>query len=323
MRGLSNLLGLRDGSGTPGPIDCRFAQSHEIEPALRLLLCGPGGLANDEQVLDFISLAKDRGISLNELWLAHRNRTILWTLLPVLSPGRTMLLFTPGKITRHTPLAAVQQLVQAVCDYYRDENIQLAQFLIDPADRSIASLYEQCGFITLAELIYLQKSIRRAVSRPPLEDGFALINYSPGSHALFADAITRSYQQSLDCPALNGLRKIDDVITGHQSTGDFDPSLWYLLLEREEPAAVLLLSPSVQARTLELVYLGLAVPARGRGLGDFMMKLALAAVSEKECQTLSLAVDSRNAPAMNLYFRHGLTRVASRLAMIRDIASTG
>jgi len=36
---------------------------------------------------------------------------------------------------------------------------------------------------------------------------------------------------------------------------------------------------------------------------------------------LTLAVDSRNAPAMKLYFRHGLKRVGSRSAMIRDLRS--
>lgn len=322
MRGLSNLLGLRDGSGAQGPIDCRRAHSHEIEPALRLLLCGPAGLANDEQVLDFISLAKDRAIDLNELWLAHRNGTILWTLLPVISPGKTMLLFTPGRITRHTPFDAVANLVHAIGEHYRHEDVDLAQFLIDPAERGIAALYEKCGFISLAELLYLQRTLRRPAPRPELPAGFSVINYSPDAHNLFADAISRSYQQSLDCPALNGLRNIEDVIAGHQSTGEFRPELWFLLLEHDQPLAVLLLSPSAQPSTLELVYLGLAVEARGRGLGDLMMKLALAAVSERQDATLSLAVDSRNQPAMNLYFRHGLTRIASRLAMIKDLRRT-
>lgn len=319
MRGLSNLLGLRDGSGASGPIDCRRALSHEVEPALRLLLCSSSGLATDEQVLDFIALAKDRAISLNELWLAHRNGTILWTLLPVLSPGRTMLLFTPGRITRHTPFDAVEQLLDEMTRHYTAQDVHLAQFLIDPADRTIHALYEKCGFSLLAELLYLQRSLRRPAAAPPLPEGFSLINYSPETHQAFAQAITRSYQQSLDCPALNGIRHIDDVIAGHQATGEFDPSLWFLLQERGEPLAVLLLSPSVQPRTLELVYLGLAVQARGRGLGDLMMNLALATVSDHACETLSLAVDSRNSPAMNLYYRHGMTRVASRLAMIRDL----
>ena len=36
---------------------------------------------------------------------------------------------------------------------------------------------------------------------------------------------------------------------------------------------------------------------------------------------LSLAVDAGNAPALKLYFRHGLRRVGARLALIRDLRS--
>lgn len=319
MRGLSNLLGLRDGSGSQGPIDCRPVHAHEVEPSLRLLLCNANGLANDEQVLEFISLAKDRGINLSELWIAHRNGTILWVLLPVLSPGKTMLLFTPSRISRHTPAAAISQLVDTLLDHYHKQDVQLAQFLIDPADRAVAQQYEKCGFTTLAELLYLQRASRRPFERPATPDGFTLSNYSPQTHALFAKAILKSYQQSFDCPALNGLRDIDDVIAGHQATGQFNPSIWYLLQQQDEPVAVLLLSESAQPHTVELVYLGLTPEIRGKGIGDFMMKLALSAVTQQEAQVLSLAVDSHNKPAMNLYFRHGLTRVASRLAMIRKL----
>jgi len=35
---------------------------------------------------------------------------------------------------------------------------------------------------------------------------------------------------------------------------------------------------------------------------------------------LTLAVDSRNAPAMKLYFRHGMKRMGSRTAMIRVLS---
>ena len=37
---------------------------------------------------------------------------------------------------------------------------------------------------------------------------------------------------------------------------------------------------------------------------------------------LSLALDSRNAPAAKLYYRHGMRRVGSRLAMLRDLRAT-
>ena len=32
-----------------------------------------------------------------------------------------------------------------------------------------------------------------------------------------------SYQETLDCPAMSGMRAVEDVIEGHKSVGVFDP----------------------------------------------------------------------------------------------------
>jgi ribosomal protein S18 acetylase RimI-like enzyme len=65
------------------------------------------------------------------------------------------------------------------------------------------------------------------------------------------------------------------------------------------------------------VYLGLTPSARGRGLGDLLVRQALATTAALGASRLSLAVDSQNGPALKLYYRHGLQRVASKLAMMR------
>ena len=53
-----------------------------------------------------------------------------------------------------------------------------------------------------------------------------------------------------------------------------------------------------QAGTVELVYLGVTVSARGGGVGDFLMDLALATAAGENRENLSLAVDSQNQPAL-------------------------
>ena len=146
-------------------------------------------------------------------------------------------------------------------------------------------------------------------------------NYSARTHQLFQQTIARSYEQSLDCPGLSGMRKMEDVMAGHKGTGEFDPSLWFLLMENYEPLGVLLLGPAVHADALELVYLGLTPAARGRGLGDLLMNLALLSVVRQNRAELTLAVDSRNVPAMRLYFRHGLRRIGSRTALVRQLGA--
>jgi len=144
-------------------------------------------------------------------------------------------------------------------------------------------------------------------------------NYSPDTHALFGRAILDSYQSSLDCPALNGRRDIEDIIAGHKASGTFDPSLWFLLREGEKSLGVLLLSESSRSDAVELVYLGLAPAARGRKLADLMMRQALAVVAGRKLPRLCLAVDSLNTPALKLYYRHGMSRIASKIAMLRDL----
>ena len=325
MARLSNLF--RTGDGGPSDPDariiCRPATRPEIEPALRLLLADDNGLAGDEAVLDFLSFAVHRKIDTNAIWVAEQARRIVWAILPIISPGRTMLLFTSGRLPKQTPPHAVRLLADALCRYYGAgvKPVALAQLLLDPADRAIGDLYRRTGFEELAELTYLQKSVKRGAEFEPLNDAWELIRYARDSHPLFAQTIVRSYEGSLDCPALNGRRDIEDVIAGHKATGRFDPAMWFALRDRATRAtqAVLLLNPTAASDSVELVYLGLVPESRGKGIGDALMRLAVAETARREFTELSLAVDARNAPALRLYHRHGMRRVGTRLALVRDL----
>lgn len=297
----------------------------EIHSALRLLLATNGKPAGNEAVLDFLQFAVQRKIDVNDLWLAERRGRLVWALLPILSPGRTMLLFTPTDPPAGDAAGPAGLLVGAVCDHFAARGVQLAQILFAPEDSTSQSLYESLGFVVMAELVYLHGAARRT-GPPPLPPGLEWVSYSPRTHAAFAQTIHESYDGSLDCPSLNGVRDIEDVVAGHKATGDFDPALWSLLCERSpsgELAALgtLLLSRVARSDVVELVYLGLRPIARGRGLGDLMMRQASHLVAAVEHERLSLAVDALNAPALRLYYRHGMQRVASKLAMMRQLAS--
>jgi ribosomal protein S18 acetylase RimI-like enzyme len=320
MSSLSNFLRPGDARFDDGHgIDYRPVERSEIEPALRLILASGNAPATDEQVHDFLAFALHRAIDVNGMWVAIRRGQILWALLPVVSPGRTMLMFSPTRVTYKTQLRVIRQLAAEVGNHWKARGVDLAQLLIDPHDEPVIRAYCSCGFEQLAELVYLQRGVGRNINPPILPDGFSLATYTEESHREFGRTILRSYEESLDCPGLNGLRDIDDIIAGHKASGEFDPNRWYLLYERTAPLAVLLLSRSPHADGVELVYLGLAKEARGRGVADLLMHLAFASVSADGRMQLSLAVDSRNERAIRLYYRHGMQRVGSRIALIRDL----
>jgi ribosomal protein S18 acetylase RimI-like enzyme len=50
-----------------------------------------------------------------------------------------------------------------------------------------------------------------------------------------------------------------------------------------------------------------------------MMRLALATAVRSDLRRLTLAVDSTNAPALRLYYAHGMQRLTARAAFLRDL----
>jgi len=328
VRSLSNSLPQRDAA--PGEQRLRHPQpiyrpvAHgEVDDALRLILATDAKLASDEQVLDFLNFAMHRGMDLNQIRVAEQNGGIVWAVFPVVSPGRTMLLLSPARVSRPLSDTVAPQLIGHVLEQFAADGVHLAQVLIDPRDASAIALYQACGFEKLAELIYLHRVVR-ASHYPVLPAGLHWTFYSPQAHRSFARAISASYAGSLDCPALNGRRDMEDVIAGHKAAGEFDPRLWHLLCAEghDEPLGVLLLARSARSDALELVYLGINPAARAQGLGELMMRQALAVAAASGCGLLSLAVDARNAPALKLYYRSGMSRVCTRVALLRDLRTS-
>lgn len=296
-------------------IEYRIARPEELHGGLALVL-GADRADAVAQVQEFIEFASMRGIDLGNLWLAGDSGRLLWALLPVVSPGKTMLVLTPPHLPQDSD---VGPLIQLVCDWFATRGGHLAQALLNPDHANLRDLFIQHGFKEIATLQYLQGTVRRTAQPAQLPPDSIWQNYSQETHHLFAQAISQSYAGSLDCPALNGLRNIEDVIAGHRGSGLFDPRFWFVFLERDEPCAVLLLTRVPRNDLAELVYLGLAPSARGRGIGDLMMRQAFWAIKQMGLQRLTLAVDSQNAPALKLYYRHGLQHAGHKSAMLRDL----
>jgi len=286
-----------------------------------MILSAPGQPPSATQVSEFIQSTAQRRIDLAQTWVAESHGKLVWAALPVLNPGKTLLLLTGSNIP-DSAFPAAAQLVTELCDYFGQHEVHLAQALFEPEHAQARQLFTDLGFTQVAELIYLQGYVPRIAKSPPLPQKMRFIEYSPQNHALFADGILQSYRDSLDCPALSGLRDIEDIIAGHRATGEHVPGMWQLIMEDDKPRGVLLLSRIPHTDAVELVYLGLSVPARGKGLGTVLMQQAMHLIVADHRRSLTLAVDSKNEPALRLYFRHGMQRIAARVAMIQDLRST-
>ncbi len=312
-------------------------QSLEVRPiapdgpdrlvGLHLALEAPlptGPAAVHPRVADFLADAAQRGVRSDLLLGVYLGPRLVSAALAVESPGRAALVLTANAPGAQLPTAVQAQcLEQLMVAAFAKRNL-LLQLLLPPGS-AVQDAAPSAGFRRLTRLLYLQRP-RDAAS--PANTGWPTVrwlSYSPPSHPLFVEAIRRSYAQSMDCPELTGIRPIDDVLAGHRAAGQFDPQLWSLALQGEEPVGVILLSPMTSQAAVEVVYMGVAQVSRGAGVAHVLLDRAVRLVSAIPVAPrshLALAVDERNRPARGLYARWGFTTIGFREAWIATSSLT-
>lgn len=298
-----------------GPVG--LAQRHA---AMSLLLSGRSDMPGEEieQVLAFCA---ERRFSPERLWVAcegGEGGEAVASAMVLPSAGRAAMIFTSplGAQPTEVMVELLARLARAACLAVDAREVRLIQALIEPAQVSQLRLFEAAGFTRLAELIYMRRRTALLTTDRALGDGFEVTRYAPEHRERFGQAILRTYEQTLDCPALVGVRRIEDVLESHQSAGRFDPTLWRLVHRGEEPVGVMLLNPSVQGDAIELVYLGLCPAFRGQGLARKLLERGISDAAERGIGEILLAVDVINTPAMQLYRQMKFQATTRRVAMM-------
>src|SRR5262249_25630000 len=121
-----------------------------------------------------------------------------------------------------------------------------------------------------------------------------------------------TYQGTLDCPEIQGVRTAAEVFDGHRSQGVFDPQRWWLILDGELPVGVILLAAMPEIDAWDVSYVGVVPEARRQGLGRRIMIQALRAAADERVGQMTLSVDARNRPAWDLYTALGFQPIEKR-----------
>jgi len=295
-----------------------LAKPSQQRVALRLSLTD-GRLSDVERechVSAFIEYARAMSWNLDRQWLMHRDNCPVWACTSIASPGASTILTLPHPATVEPE--QISRALGCVIDEETGRGIQIVQALILPEDTTNCTALLAAGFREIALLDYLELSLRGMATGAPDQapPGGRWRHYDASTHAAFREVIANSYRGSLDCPQLTGLRCVEDAIAGHKSAGRFEPENWHLLAIDERPAACVLFGRSPIHPAAELVYMGLDPDYRGRGIGRYVLDYGLRSVRETGCQTVTLAVDVNNVPAIRLYEQAGFRRTHLRRAMV-------
>lgn len=302
------------GRGSPQPGESPSATPGPTPPEDRAAALASALGASVAPGPAFERQAAASGMDLSLLWSAGRPVRAAALIVP--HPGRTgLLLTTAPRDPAHGRMVAAT--IQAALRGIAHTGIGLVQALTSPHEELRAESLRAAGLRHLATLEYLERPIPgRPAEAAALPDGMEIVAWDPTDRRGMTALLRRTYEGTLDCPGLSELRRDEDILDGHLGAGTFDPSMWFLLRDRGRPIGALLLSPSPPTDSVEVVYLGLAPEARGRGAGAALLSHGIRAVANRPERTLALAVDVRNEPAMRLYRRFGFAPIRRREAWI-------
>ncbi len=278
----------------------------------------------ERQVNSFLEYCRALALDDGRHWLAMLDGRVAAACTCLPSPGRTAMLFLPDGDVLRPSVGDVERLVRWVLEAQPDLKNHLVQCLLREQDLVNQRALQAAGFRDLAVLRYMEGPVHRdqeAESRSECR-GAAWVEYRADRHGQFAAVIAATFEDSLDCPGLNGLRSIEEVIAGHQAVGKFDPQRWLLLSIDGEAAGCILFGENPLRPVLELTYMGLTPRWRGRGLGRYLLRHGLALAYRPGVESVTVAVDSANTPAIRLYDTAGFRETARRLAMIHGPASS-
>lgn len=273
------------------------AVSADFPAACRTLFADLPPSIRDQRTARTLDLLASGELNAAGLLVARSGKQIVGAALYELHPGNAAIAWPPGAVEP----AIADQLANAVVERFRGAGVKQAQSLLNPAERERARPLERAGFQFVTQLAFFA----RVVTGQPVPDTSTQLVITPvaGPDTRFAQVLLATYEGTLDCPELNGVRSGDEILAGYEAKADRTD--WFLVSTDGEPIGVVMFAPGPQLDMLDLSYVGLVPAARRKGYGRELVRFALRHAALSAAEWLVLSVDVRNEPALRLYHAHG------------------
>ena len=278
----------------------RPAREHEWPAAFRFIF---QGVAEDEmpaRVAHGLDMVRVGELQREGIWVAVETDRVVGALICLLVPGASALIWPPQA---EASAAIEDSLMAEACSWLRSQKVRIAQCLLEEKDEALAEPLLRYGFRKVTSLSYMRHDLGRVPAK--LSGTLRFQSYREADPRLFCATLEKTYEGTLDCPELNGIRTVEEIVAGHISQGQHDPDRWWLAFDGEAPVAVLLLTAIPEWHGWDLSYLGVVPDARRRGFAQSLALKALWESRQAGQRKVTLSVDRRNLPAQFLYEKLG------------------
>ena len=302
----------------------RDLRREDIRLALHLAL--PSAARTDDDLISrgdhFLRYLAAQDLEINwKLGILTQGR-LMGSVLGIISPGKVAMILT-SPCTPETALSdAVTQALELLEQRARHAGLAILQSLIPRDCAARAQVLSKAGYAFLADMRYLVLEVPRSLPPQPQHADVVVEDYRSVDETAFRNTLGRTYQGSLDCPGLNGLRTMEEIVLSHRHTGIHDPRLWLIAKVGDDPVGVALLTHVPLQSAMEIVYVGVVPEARGRSYGSYLVRLAIENAVRTSSAHLMLAVDHRNHYARKIYSSFGFRETDRRHAWTRMLRTS-
>lgn len=287
----------------------QVARTEEWAAAFRLIFQHLGTDESERRCGNALHLLERGQLDPQGIFVLHGENGLLGAVVCLPVPGGSALVWPPGAVNdRRTFVEDV--LLRHALGWLQQRGVKLAQTLLAPEEAFLAAPLQRHGFALVTHLMYLRHDLNVPLNclAVPARLEYRAFEGNP----VFGQTLLRTYEGTLDCPEVNGVRTLEEVLQGHRAQGEFDPERWWLALERGRPVGVLMMTEMPESGDWEVAYMGVVPEQRRRGFGREMLLQALCEARAADVPAVTLSVDARNRPARQLYRAVGFEPVEER-----------
>ena len=211
------------------------------------------------------------------LLLCRNGEAIVGVIAVLPLPGAAGLLWPPQAMRGAIPSHIIEDaLVQNATGWLRQGGCKFAQAILALEEAGLALPLERQGFTPITTLLYLEKDLTASTAIATDAPYMDLQTYCSCDKSDFHEALVASYELTLDCPELNGLRSPEEIVAGYRAIPGCRMDRWWLARKQGRQVGVLVTTATPDTTNWELLYVGLVPAARRQGLGTALTKRALA-----------------------------------------------